>query len=98
MQNDQPTMVIEFRRPDSDGGSILVAKLQVNGDGSHSLTGGEGLDLTSVTIVDRASPSGKWSFDANPIEWARSVKRAFRSPYLVPVIVEDTFDRSTDRG
>lgn len=80
---------VEFRRPAASGYET-AGTLHVEDDGSYRVTGDIGLDLEEVTILDRSAPGGRLSLSSDPVAWARKARRAFRTGYLVPVIVADT--------
>lgn len=79
---------LEFRRP-TGAGYDVAATLIVHEDGSHELTGDLELDVTTVSVMDRSRVGGRLHFADDPAAWARSAHKAFRSGYLVPVVVVD---------
>lgn len=81
---------VEFRRPAAGGGYEAAATLRVEDDGTHTQTGDESLVLTDVTILDKTRPGGRLRFEDDPAEWARNARKAFRTGYLVPVVISDT--------
>jgi hypothetical protein len=80
---------LEFRQPVAGGGYEVAATLHVHDDGTHELVGTLGLDLTEISILDRDRAGGRLFLADDAKAWARSAHRAFRSGYLVPVIVAD---------
>lgn len=48
------------------------------------------LHLEDISIVDPTTPGGRLWLRDNPARWARICSRAFRSGYLVAVVVADT--------
>lgn len=80
---------VEFRRPAASGYEA-VGVLRVEDDGSYRVSGDIGVDLEEVTIMDRSAPGGRLALADDPVSWARKARRAFRTGYLVPVVVADT--------
>lgn len=80
---------VEFRRPAASGYEA-VGVLRVEDDGSYRVSGDIGVDLEGVTIMDRSAPGGRLALADDPATWARKARRAFRTGYLVPVVVADT--------
>lgn len=82
---------IELRKPTSGApGMSAVAWLRVDDDGTYSMRGQSELFDRTIPIRDRSTPSGQLFFDDDPEEWARKLRKAYRTPYLVPVTVTDT--------
>lgn len=82
-------ITVEFRQPGREG-SRVAATLHVDDAGEYSIDGDLDLDLTEVTILDRSRPGGRLRLEDDPAAWARSAHRAFRTGYLVPVVIADT--------
>lgn len=81
---------IEFRRPETGAAYSVAATIRVDDDGTVT-TAGEAIDvIADVAIADRHRPSGRLTLAEDPVEWIRNARKAFRTPYLVPVIVRDT--------
>jgi len=85
---------IELRKSGPRGSHTVLATLQLNDDNSYTVDGPEELFLLdSLTIpVD----DGVLRFDDDRALWLRNLYQEFRTPYRIPVIVEDTHP-SADR-
>lgn len=82
-------ITVEFReREPQSAGRRVVATLTVDDDRSYSMTGS--LPLEEISILDRGAPNGRLTLAVDPVKWARSSHKAFRTGYIVPVITEDT--------
>lgn len=80
----------EFREPTADKQYATVATIRIMDGGELRLTGEHVQELTEVPIRDLDRPNGQLRFDDDPVAWVRNVNRAFRTGYLVPVVVTDT--------
>lgn len=82
-------ITVEFRErdPNSDGRRV-IATLTVADDHTYVVAGD--LPLEEISILDRATPGGRLTLAADPVQWARKSHKAFRAGYIVPVITEDT--------
>jgi len=80
---------VEFRQPVRGGGETVALTLRVEDDGSYAIDGPLELDLEAVAIADRTLPSGRLWLRDDPARWARNAHKAFRTGYLVPVVVKD---------
>lgn len=83
---------LELHRLDhtSTAGYTIVQTLTVNDDNTYTISGDTSIDLREITIPDPDHPGTTIHLDHNPAHWARNARSAFRTPYLVPVITEDT--------
>lgn len=86
---------IEFRKPAKGSGYATVATLTVNDDATYRVDGETGVDLEEISILDRTAPGGRLTLAQDPERWARNVRKAFRTGYLVPVVIRDTATDST---
>ena len=81
---------VEFRRPEEGASYSVAATIRVDDDGTVT-TAGEGIEsIVDVAIADRQRPTGRLTLTDDPVAWLRNARKAFRTPYLVPVIVTDT--------
>ncbi|UYO96385.1 hypothetical protein OED01_12335 [Microbacterium sp. M28] len=55
--------------------------------GGYTITGR--LEIERISILDRKAPGGRLWLRDDPARWARTCHRAFRSGYLVAVVVAD---------
>lgn len=80
---------VEFRRPTGRGRYSAAAVLRIDDAGRVTIEGDERMVDTSVPIADLDAPDGEIRFDRDPVRWVRNAHRAFRTPYLVPVVTRD---------
>jgi hypothetical protein len=81
---------IEFRRPQRGAAYDVAATIRVDDDGQVTTTG-DAIDMIiDVSIADRSRPTGRLTFEDDPAEWVRNARKAFRTPYLVPVVTHDS--------
>lgn len=81
-------ITVEFRQPGPEGYRV-AATLRVDDAGEYSIDGTLDVDLEEISILDRTRPGGRLLLKDDPAAWARSAHRAFRTAYLVPVVVDD---------
>lgn len=83
---------LELHRLDrtSTTGYTIAQTLTVNDDNTYTITGDTNLNLREITIPDPHTPGATIHLDKNPTLWARNARAAFRTPYLVPVLTDDT--------
>ena len=82
---------VRFKRPTPDLKDYDVfATVKVADDGTYTFEGSEAQELTEVHILDPGRPGGQLKFAEDPYAWAQLCNRAFRTPYVVPEIIQDT--------
>ena len=81
---------VEFRRPGERGQYVVAATLRVDDAGTATWEGDASSIDVDAPIRDRSRPSGQLTFREDPEQWARNASKAFRTPYLVPVVIKDT--------
>lgn len=87
---------IELRKSGPRGSHTVLATLQLNDDNTYSVDGPEELFLLdSLTIPDSAG--NRLRFDDDRAAWLRNLYQEFRTPYRIPVIVEDTHPEASGR-
>lgn len=79
---------VELRRPDSSGTSQLVAAIRLEDDLSYTVSGPkpDAFGLDRLPVMDPERGRGIY-FSEDPEWWLRHLDYAFRTPYLVPVVV-----------
>jgi hypothetical protein len=80
---------VELRKSGPRGSYETLATLQLNDDNSYVVEGPRAaflLDRLTVLLDD----GRRLRFDDDRATWLRNLHRAFRTPYRIPVITEDT--------
>lgn len=80
---------LQLKAPSEGDGYETVLTLTVADDGSYEIDQTRDLRLEEVPIRDRTVPGWQLWLKDDPAKWARSAHKAFRTGYLVPVIVRD---------
>lgn len=68
----------------------VVASISVDDEGIVTTIGDEIDVITEVAIADRTRSAGRLTFVDDPVAWIRNAHKAFRTPYLVSVVTQDT--------